>query len=75
MVDGKPKLEVGQTAIYLGDVRVRGRLKPPEMQVLLNGKPAPADFDPTVLSPGSIQSLEVTNLPGKAPSMVLNFVM
>lgn len=75
VVDGKPKLEAGQTAIYLGDVRVRGRLTPPETQVLLNGKPAPADFDPTVLPPGSIQSLEVTNLPGKAPRLLLNFVL
>ncbi|USQ96990.1 M56 family metallopeptidase [Caulobacter sp. RL271] len=75
VVDGKPKLEVGQTAVYLGDVRVRGRLMQPEMQVLLNGKPAPADFDPTVLPSRSIQSLEVTNLPGKAPRMVLNFIM
>ncbi len=75
VVDGKPKLEPGQTAIYFGNVRVRGRLKPPEIQVRLNGKPAPADFDPAVLPPGSIQSLEVTNLPGRAPRMVLNFVM
>jgi len=75
VVDGKPKLEAGQTAIYLGDVRVRGRLSAPEMQVLLNGKAAPSDFDPTVLPPGSIRSLEVTSLPGKSPHMVLNFVM
>lgn len=75
VVDGKPKLEAGQTAIYIGDVRVRGRLESPQMQVLLNGRPAPAGFDPTALPPGSIQSLEVTNLPGKAPRMVLNFVM
>lgn len=75
VVNGKPKLEAGQTAIYIGDVRVRGRLKAPEMQVLLNGKAAPADFDPTVLPPGSIQSLEVTSLPGNSSRMLLNFVM
>jgi beta-lactamase regulating signal transducer with metallopeptidase domain len=75
VVDGKPKLEAGQTAVYIGDVRVRGQLKRPEMQVLLNGKPAPADFDPTVLPRGAVQSLEVTSLRGKAPHMVLNFVM
>jgi len=75
VVDGKPKLEPGQTAVYLGDVRVRGQLKSPDMQVLLNGAPAPADFDPTALPPGSIRSLEVTSLPGKTPHTVLNFVM
>jgi beta-lactamase regulating signal transducer with metallopeptidase domain len=75
IVNGKPKIEPGQTSTYHGDVRVRGRLRTPQTRLLVNGKPAPADFDPTALPPGAIQSLEVTSLPGKTPHLVLNFVM
>lgn len=75
VVDGKPRLKAGQTATYLGDVQVRGRLKTPETLVLLNGKPSPADFDPTVLPRGAIRAVELTAYPGGKPSTVLNVVM
>lgn len=75
VVDGKPQLKPGQSAVYFGDVQVRGRLTAPATQVLLNGKPAPADFDPTVLPRGAIRSVELTSYPGGKPSAVLNIIM
>lgn len=75
VVDGKPQIKPGQSATYHGDVQVRGQLKAPQTLVLLNGKPPPAGFDPTVLPRGAIQALEVTGYPGGKPSVVLNVIM
>lgn len=52
------RLPGGQTAIYVGDVQVRGRLGENAI-ILLNGSAAPAGFDPTRLERGVIKRLEV----------------
>lgn len=75
VVDGKPKIQPGQTVTYHGDVKVRGRLNSPGTLVLVNGKPAPPNFDATTLPRGAVQLLEVTSHPGRKPSVVLNFIM
>lgn len=76
VIDGKVKIEDGKVSTYHGGVQLRGRLRAPETQLLLNGKTPPSDFDPTVLPRGAIRALEVTNYRGgQKPSVVLNVVM
>lgn len=75
VINGKPQMEAGKMVTYLGNVRVRGQVWTPGTEVLVNGKPAPSNFDPTTLPLGAIQSLEITKHPGQTPSIVLNFVM
>ncbi len=75
VVGGQLKPEDGQVWVYHGNVRVRGRLNSPSTRVLLNGQAPPKDFDPTTLSKGSIQELEVTHYQrDNAPSVVLNVI-
>jgi len=75
LIDGRLKPEDGQVWVYHGNVRVLGKLNSPRTQVLLDGKAPPKDFDPTVLSKGSIQELQVTHYNRDAsPSVVLNVI-
>lgn len=76
VVDGKIKVPDGQVSTYHGHVQVRGRLSPPQTQVLLNGQAPPPGFDPTTLPEGAIRQLEVTNYKGgHKPGTLLNVVM
>ncbi|ATC34203.1 peptidase M56 [Caulobacter vibrioides] len=52
------RLPGGQTATYVGDIEIRGRLGENAI-ILLNGSAAPAGFDPTRLERGAIKRLEV----------------
>ncbi len=76
LIGGHLKPEDGQVWTYRGDVRVRGRLSMPYVQVLVNGKAPPADFDLARQPKGSIQELVVThkNKPYE-PLVVLNAIM
>jgi beta-lactamase regulating signal transducer with metallopeptidase domain len=76
LANGKLNVPEGQVSTYHGHVQVRGRLKAPETLVLLNGKPAPEGFDPTALSKGAIDQIEVTNYSDDhKPSVMLNVMM
>ncbi|MBO9543207.1 M56 family metallopeptidase [Caulobacter sp.] len=77
LAGGQLKPEDGQVWVYHGNVRVLGRLNSPRTRVLLNGQAPPKDFDPTTLSKGSIQELQVTHYQrdDNAPSVVLNVIM
>lgn len=76
LANGKLKIPEGQMSTYHGHIQVRGRLASPQTQVLLNGKAAPAGFDPTSLERGDIRALEVTNYADdRKPRVVLNVIM
>lgn len=75
LIGGQLKPEDGQVWVYHGNVEVRGRLNSPRIRMLVNGKAPPPDFDPVVLTKGSIQQLQVTHYNrDEAPSVVLNFI-
>ena len=61
IVKGRLKIPDGQVSTYHGHVKIRGRLRPPETTVLVNGETPPAGFDATALPDGAIKSLEVVN--------------
>jgi beta-lactamase regulating signal transducer with metallopeptidase domain len=76
LIDGKVKVPDGQMSTYHGNVQVRGRLRAPETQVLLNGKAPPAGFDATDLPKGAIDAVELTSFKGdRKPHVILNVVM
>lgn len=76
LANGKLKIPEGQMSTYHGHVQVRGRLTSPQTLVLLNGKAAPAGFDPTTLERGEIRALEVTNYESdRTPRVTLNIIM
>ncbi len=70
---GKPTADQGHRRVYRGKVSIRGNLHAPGVVVLLNGKPAPAGFDPTALPKGGIEELWTTNYrKGHSPNLVLD---
>lgn len=75
VVDGKLKVPNGQVASYRGHVSVRGDLRGSQTQVLLNGAPAPAGFDPTALPKGTIDYIDTTTYPADhTPRVVLDIM-
>lgn len=76
IIQGRLKIPDGQVSTYHGHVKIRGRLRPPETTVLLNGETPPAGFDATTLPDGAIKRLDVINHPDGAKSRVtLNVIM
>jgi len=76
IVKGRLKIPDGQVSTYHGHVKIRGRLRPPETKVLVNGEAPPAGFDATALPDGAIKQLEVVNtMVGDRSRVTLNVVM
>ncbi|UAL11428.1 M56 family metallopeptidase [Caulobacter segnis] len=76
IVKGRLKIPDGQVSTYHGHVKIRGRLRPPETTVLVNGEAPPAGFDATALPDGAIKQLEVVNtMVGDRSRVTLNVVM